>query len=289
MSAVISLCEARQAALRRDLADIRVVGGIALDLERRSGQTVIARQRERDGYKVRVPRRRGRLEIAMINTGGGIAAGDRVGVDVTVGAGAAATLTAPAAERIYGAGDEATAHYDVSLALGSGASLFWLPQETILFNRARVRRRFEIDMADDATLLLAETVVFGRHASGETAIEGVFRDDWRIRRGGRLVFAEAVRLDGAISETLGLKAVAGGAGAVSTIVLMSPDAEDRLDGVRAALATHEGRDGVTFGASAWGGRLIMRALGRRGQELRQLLEAALAPLSGSGLPRVWNC
>ena len=120
-------------------------------------------------------------------------------------------------------------------------------------------------------------------------IEGVFRDDWRIRRGGRLVFAEAVRLDGAISETLGLRAVAGGAGAVSTIVLMSPDAEDRLDGVRAALATHEGRDGVTFGASAWGGRLIMRALGRRGQELRQLLEAALAPLSGSGLPRVWNC
>ena len=172
MSAAISLCEARQAALRRDLADIRVVGGIALDLERRSGQTVIARQRERDGYKVRVPRRRGRLEIAMINTGGGIAAGDRVGVDVTVGAGAAATLTAPAAERIYGAGDEATAHYDVSLALGSGASLFWLPQETILFNRARVRRRFEIDMADDATLLLAETVVFGRHASGETDNRG---------------------------------------------------------------------------------------------------------------------
>jgi urease accessory protein len=289
MSAVISLCDARRAAERQGLADIRVAGGISLDLEKRGAQTVIARQRERDGYKVRVPRQRGRLEIAMINTGGGVAAGDRVGVDITMGAGADATLTAPAAERIYGAGDEATAAYDLSLTLGAGASLHWLPQETILFNRARVRRRFEVDMAGDATLLLAETLVFGRHASGETAIEGAFRDDWRVRRDGRLVFAEAVRLDGAISETLGLTAVAGKAGAVSTIVLVAPDAENRLERLRAALAPLDGVAGLNFGASACGGRLVVRALGRRSQDLRQLLEMALEPLTGAGRPRVWNC
>ena len=158
-----------------------------------------------------------------------------------------------------------------------------------MFNRARVRRRFEVDMAGDATVLLAETVVFGRQASGETAIEGVFRDDWRVRRDGRLIFADAVRLEGAISETLGLAAVAGGAGAVSTIVLVAPDAEDRIDFLRAQLAPLEGRDGVMFGASAWDGRLVVRALGRRGQELRLLLEAALKSLSGGALPRVWNC
>lgn len=289
MSAVISLCDARLAAQRRGLADIRVAGGISLDLETRGAQTVIARQRERDGYKVRVPRRRGRLEIAMINTGGGVAAGDRVAVDVTAGAGTDATLTAPAAERFYGAGDDAVAAYDVSLTLGARASLNWLPQETILFNRARVRRCFEVDMAGDATLLMAETVVFGRQASGETAIEGLFRDDWRIRRDGRLVFADAVRLEGAISETLGLTAVAGGAGAVSTIVLVAPDAEDRLDRLRAELSGFEACDGLTFGASAWGGRLIVRALGRRGMDLRQLTERALLCLAEGGLPRVWNC
>lgn len=289
MSAVISLCDARSAATRRRLADIRVMGGLDLELERRGDATVLARQRERDGYKVRVPRRRDRLEVAMINTGGGIAAGDRVAVAVTAGEGTAATLSAPAAERAYGAAEDDTAHYDVMLTLAGGTSLHWLPQETILFNRARLKRGFTVDMAGDAELLLAETVVFGRTAHGENKIQGAFRDDWRIRRDGRLVFADAVRLDGAISKILDEPAVAGGACAATTVVLVAPDAEDRLPALRALLAHLEGRNGLTCGASAWDGRLLIRALARRSADLRGLVEAAIPPLAKSSLPRVWNC
>ena len=262
MSAVISLCDARSTAARRRLADIRVVGGLELHLERRGDATVLARQRERDGYKVRVPRRRDRLEVAMINTGGGIAAGDRVAVSVTAGDGAGATLTAPAAERVYGAAEDDTATYDVSLTLAPGASLHWLPQDTILFNRARLKRRFTVDMTGDGELLLAETIVFGRTAHGENEIHGTFRDDWRIRRDGRLVFADAVRLDGAISTIIDEPAVAGGAAAATTIVLVAPDAGDRLAPLRAALAHLDGHRIDGIGNQAVAGHIFGNAQGR---------------------------
>ena len=280
---------ARDAAARGRLAQIRVTGGLDLGLLRDGAVTRLARRGERDGYKVRVPRREDRLEVAMINTGGGIAAGDRIAVAVTAGQGAEATVTAPAAERVYGAADAATAHYDVTLTLGASASLHWLPQETILYNRARLSRRFTADLDPGAEMMIAETVVFGRTASGEAAIAGAFRDDWRIRRAGRLVFADSIRLDGRISDTLRDPATGDGATALATLLLVAPDAEDRLAAVRRALAAPAARPGLTFGASAWGGRLVVRALARLSADLRPLLEAAIPPLSRTGLPRVWNC
>ena len=64
-------------------------------------------------------------------------------------------------------------------------------------------RRIDVDLAPtDASLLMAEAVVFGRAAMGEAMQQGLLADRWRVRRGGRLVFAETVRLDGAIAEKL---------------------------------------------------------------------------------------
>ena len=85
----------------------------------------------------------------------------------------------------------------------AGSHLAWLPQETILFDRARVSRRIDIDLAESASLLLCEIVVFGRAAMGERMLQGEFVDRWRLRRGGRLVFAETVRLDGDIGDKAG--------------------------------------------------------------------------------------
>ena len=103
----------------------------------------------------------------------------------------------------------AGATIDVKLRVGAGAQLAWLPQETILFDRARLHRRIDVDLAGDASLLMAEAVVFGRSAMGETVRAGrICIDRWRVRRDGRLVFAETVRLDGAIADKLAKPAVA---------------------------------------------------------------------------------
>ena len=111
-------------------------------------------------------------------------------------------VTTAAAEKIYRSPGP-DADMEVALAVSAGGQLAWLPQETILFDRARLSRRIEVDLAEGASLIMAEAVVFGRAAMGETVREGRFADRWRVRRDGRLIFAESARLDGAIAETLG--------------------------------------------------------------------------------------
>src|SRR5690606_14443691 len=127
--------------------------------------------------------------------------GDHMRVDVTLAPGARALVTSQAAEKLYRAEDAPT-RIDIALSLGAGSDLAWLPQEMILFDRARLVRRLDVDMAPDAALTLSESVVFGRTAMGEEVVEGRLDDRWSIRRGGRLVFAEAVRLDGGITARL---------------------------------------------------------------------------------------
>ena len=137
------------------------------------------------------------LDAVIINTAGGIAGGDRFSFDITVGAGAGVTLTTAAAEKIYRALDD-DATVDVKLSIDRDATLSWLPQETILFDEARLRRRIDIDVAADGRLLFAEAVVFGRTAMGETVSRGRLVDRWRVRRAGELIFADTMRFEGSI-------------------------------------------------------------------------------------------
>ena len=43
---------------------------------------------------------------------------------------------------------------------------------------------------------MAEAVVFGRSAMGETVRHGMLTDHWRLRRDGRLAGAAPIRLNG---------------------------------------------------------------------------------------------
>src|SRR5205085_9268683 len=122
------------------------------------------------------------LSAVLINTAGGVAGGDRFDIAVSAGEGARLILTTAAAEKVYRA-PTAPAQLDISLKAASGARLCWLPQETILFDRAKILRRIDIDLAESASLLLCEIVVFGRAAMGERMQQGEFIDRWRLRRG----------------------------------------------------------------------------------------------------------
>ena len=127
-----------------------------------------------------------------------MAGGDRFALDIAVGPGARLVVTTAAAEKVYRTlGPAATV--DVRLTVGAGGALAWLPQETILFDRARLRRSIEIDLAEDARLLLAEAIVFGRSGMGEAVDDGRLFDRWRLRRDGRLDPRRSLRLDGAVA------------------------------------------------------------------------------------------
>ncbi len=227
-------------------------------------------------------------------------------------AGARASIAAQAAERFYRAlpGSEPS-RVRTRIVVEPGAAAEWLPQETILFDRCALDRRLEVDLAEDAWFLGVESLVFGRAAMGEVVDQAWLRDLIRVRRGGRLLLHDAVRLDGEVAATLRRNAVANGARAVATIVHVAPDAEAKLDAVRDVLNVHlsrlagevdahsasgEGRahtrrcDRSTAAASAWNGMLIARILAASGAALRATIVAVLRVLRGDRpLPRVWLC
>jgi len=265
------------AASSATFAANRVASRIAMTVGVQAGRSRCMRIYEDGALRVRFPNDE-QLQAIVVNTAGGIAGGDRISFDVTVEEGAGLTLTTAAAEKAYRSlGDDAT--LDVALRVERGATLHWLPQETILFNEARLSRSIEVDLAQDARLLLAEAVIFGRTAMDEAVNNGKLVDRWRVRRGGKLVFADTVRLDGRVAEQLARRAVAGGGCAVAT-VLLSPASDDRVTALRALQFAGE------VGLSSWNGITLARLVARDGEALRHDLKLVITHLAGT-LPRIW--
>jgi urease accessory protein len=261
----------------------RTIGRIVLSVACEPDGSRRKRVREEGALRVRFPNAVSRdgLEAVVINTAGGMTGGDRFDLDIAVGPGARLVLTTAAAEKIYRSlGPDAAV--DVKLDIGTGGALAWLPQETILFDQVRLRRSIEADLAPDASLLLAEGVVFGRSAMGERLERGHFFDRWRVRRGGTLVFAESLRLEGAIAERLTQRATAGDAVAIAS-VLKIPGDEASVAAVRAKEKDFSGEVGV----SAWNGLALARLVARDGAALHRDLIAVLTAFGNMPLPRLW--
>lgn len=229
--------------------------------------------------KVLLPNTYGRTaEAVIINTSGGVTGGDRLAFSGHCGADAALCITSQAAERVYRA---ATGHAEISnrLTLGERARLDWLPQETILFEGSQLKRQLNVSLAESARLLALETIVLGRTAAGETLREVSLNDQWRVRRAGKLVFADGLRFSGLPGNS---RATFGPNRALATLLYVAPDAEARLPQARSLLT------GCEAAASAWDGLLSVRLIAADLFLLRQALIPFLIAFRGEDLPRVWH-
>ncbi|MFG1403872.1 urease accessory protein UreD [Xanthobacter sediminis] len=251
------------------------------------GVSRLADLSESGALRARLPRGAQGVEAVLVNTAGGVACGDLFRISAAAGAGAHLTLTTPAAEKVYRS-DGPLAEIAVRLSAAAGARLEWLPQETILFDRARLCRRYVVDLDPAATFLSFEGLVLGRLAHGDAMGEGHLQDHWRVRRGGRLAYADALRLSGPLGALLARPAVAAGHRALGTLLYMAPDAEGRLEEARALLdgARLEGASSEC-GASAWNGLLAVRWLAPDSATLRRAAGAFLVGFRRAPLPRVW--
>jgi len=260
----------------------RARGAVAFDVQLQDRVTRRRVLHESGSLRVRFPSPEGGgLAGVFVNTAGGIAGGDRFDIDIAAGHGTELTLTTAAAEKVYRAAGPA-AEFAIALKAGDGAQLSWLPQETILFDQARLSRRIDIDLADSASLLLCEIVVFGRAAMGERMQHGSFVDRWRLRRGGRLVFAETVRLDGDIGDRLARPAIAKGGVAIGTALIVPGD-ESLVERVRELSGSFGGEVGI----SAWNGFAMARFCAQDAARLRADMMAVLGRASIAPLPRLW--
>jgi urease accessory protein len=263
---------------------VRASSTLRASFVRQADRTAVAGLYEAGGVRLRFPHAGSECEGVLINTAGGMTGGDTARLSFDLQHKAAATVSTQSAEKVYRA-EAAPASVDHKLSLAEEAALAWLPQETILFDGARLVRSLQVTMAASARLTLLEIVVFGRVARGERMISGFFRDRWRVRREGQLVLAEEVRLDGPISELLARRSIGGGARAVAILAHVSPTAEARLSAVRRSLAGARSECGV----SAWNGLLVARFASADPAAVRADAARAVIRLLRATLPRVWSC
>lgn len=222
-------------------------------------------------------------QIVFLNTSGGLASDDRLSFAVDLRAGTQAQATTQTAERAYRA-TGGPARAQVTLGVGAGGWLDWLPQETILYDNARLDRDTSVDLAADAGCLLLETLILGRLAMGERPANLFLRDRRVVRRAGRVIHHDALALDDATMPRLTGPALLGGACAMATLVLIAPDAPHLLAAARAVLD----QPGVTGAASAPPGRLIVRLLAADDWRLRRQITRLLGVLRPGPIPRIWQ-
>lgn len=265
-------------------------------LQRANGEGIVALERAVEGHriarlrqsgaaKILCPRNHidGAFEAVLLNTAGGLAGGDSLRWEAAAGSDAVMRVTTQTAERVYRS-NSGDAIVETCLRAEAGAMLEWLPQETILFDGSRLSRTLSIDLAKDARLLAVEAVVFGRRAHGERVRSGSLRDHWRVRRAGRLIYADSVRIDGDIAATLDRPATFGSAQSFATLLLAGPERMP-VDQLRATLPAG---DGLEAAASALPHVTVVRILAAHGDVLRPALAGLLFALRGASLPRVWS-
>ncbi|GLS29993.1 urease accessory protein [Mesorhizobium albiziae] len=264
----------------------RVSARAELSISHLHGRPRLSRLYQEGAAKIRLPRvDDGPLEAVLINTAGGLTGGDRLHWSVDVGTMAAATITTQACEKVYRAGD-GRAEVSCGLSVGAGGRLAWLPQETIVFERAAFSRHLDADLGDGAEALIVEATVFGRRAMGEAVGHAMFRDRWRIRRNGRLIHAEDFAIGPDVAGTLSRAAVTGGDIAVATVLLICDDAPERLEAARAIVGDEGGVSAWSVGQS---GKLLARLFATDSYTLRKRLVPLIELLNGqAGLPKIWS-
>ena len=260
-------------------------GAARLSVERRGGRSVAADLYSAQPLRILMPRPGvgEPLTAVLANLSGGIVGGDLYEADIYVGSGSSLTLTAQAAEKIYKSSG-AESENRLTMRVAEGAVLEWLPQGTILFDRALFRQRVRFDLAADSTLFAGAISVLGRSAMGETFSSGRYREHWDLRRDGRLVWADRFELADPLAAAFASSGLRG-VSSFATALFARLDAADDLDWAREVQTSAAGdiRCGVT---AIDNNLLVMRWFGPDAMRLRNAVGAfwSAARVRWLGLP-----
>jgi len=229
-------------------------------------------------------------EAVFVNAAGGIAGGDRLECGVTALTNASIAVTSQAAEKVYRALNQ-PARVVTKLKVCEAAKLAWLPQETILFNWGRLSRQTEIELSSGAELLALEWMVLGRAAHGEGVIGGHISDSWRVKKDGRLIWADSFRSTNETFAHLHRKALLSNCTAVGTLIYFGPSLETRLEFLRDSAFSLK----CHYAASSVGALVIVRFAANGSSDLRLALRRFLVQFGqelGPGpfrVPKMWSC
>jgi urease accessory protein len=226
----------------------------------------------------------------MINCSGGIAGGDRFQIEVIAQDCASVAITTQAAEKVYRALDR-PARIVTQLKVHENAKLAWLPQETIVFDKARIKRHTEVDLCSGAEIIALEWLVLGRTKSGEEVRSGYVLDSWRVRLDDRLVWADGFLVSDEVFAHLHREALLSKWKAIGTMIYFGPSLDPRLEALREIATSLD----CECAASLVGTIIVVRVAAIASADLKRGLRRLLDRFShelGSGpfgVPKMWSC
>ena len=261
----------------------RAKGRLEMCFVAAEGETTISHLHQSGSLKALIPKSYKRSKEAIIvNTGGGIVSGDEFSLSIRNGRNTATWITSQASEKVYKSNGDMSS-LEINLKLGENSSLYWCPQETILFERSRLSRKINFNIENTSNLLIVENVIFGRIASGECSTNCYFSDQWRIKRDQKLVLAENFLFSG--SESLYGKANLGNNKCFCTVTYVSLNSEGYLKQVREIISQRN----LTGGASFWNNCLVGRVVAEDPASIKHFTTLLLKLFSNDtgSIPRVW--
>lgn len=223
----------------------------------------------------------------VVHPPGGVVGGDQLAITARVGPAAHAFLTTPGAAKWYKANGKVS-RQEVHLHAAAGASIEWLPQESIFFDHAHVALEHTVTLAADASYIGCEILCLGRRASGESFDSGVITQRTQIRRDGQLIWWEQGVLAGGsemMRSPLGLH----GHSVCATLIAVGV-------ALPAALLNHLRQidGGARFGVTHMKGVLVARYLGDDSERARSIMLAVWQRVRPhllqreATVPRIWN-
>jgi urease accessory protein len=224
----------------------------------------------------------------ILHPPGGIAGGDSLSIDVVVEPDAHVQFITPGAAKWYRSSGGA-ARQVVSLDIGDGGVVEWLPQESIVFNGAIAQTETTIRLAPTAIYVGWDVVCLGRTASSERFVAGRLTQGLSVRRAEALLYAERIALAGGGGD-LDSPVALNAAPVFGTLLAIAPTISDAMLTSSREVAAREGDLAVTRlpglmvaryrGASCEAARACFTSLWTR---LRPLLFARDAVV-----PRLWS-
>lgn len=285
-----------------DCADIPLQSAweatLALGFEQRGARTVLARNAHAGPLRVQkalYPEGGAVCQAIVLHPPSGIAGGDTLDIRIAAGASTHVQITTPGAGKWYRSAG-ARARQSVTIRAESGATVEWLPQETIVFDGAIARMETAISLAADARLIAWDVLCLGRAAAGERFRQGRFDLALAIDRDGAPAWRERGGFDG--GDAL-LQSPAGWAGRTvcGTLLACAPDLLPQTSALLERCRDIHPADAALHSLSALpngGGLIVARYLGDSSEAARHWLAALWCELRPACcgreavVPRIWN-
>lgn len=232
----------------------------------------------------------GALQAVLLNTAGGLTGDDCIEWDVEATTYSRLCVSTAACEKVYRTHGP-VAVQNTTATVAPHARLDWLPQETIVFNGAALKRSLDAHVDVKATALFVESLILGRQAMNESLSSACIHDRWRIHRGGSLLHAEDLRLNFNDTSVARRQSALHHFSAISTLLLISAEPREYLNHqanrVRQLISTNDAD--TQAGVSVLDHRLVVRVLSVSSFRLRQFLIPCVELLNeGEPIPPVWN-